>query len=93
MPPADNPGVSATLVYGVNGAQLVLTSSATGAGNTIQVSASGGDGGLAQLTYAAGATSNYTEQQAAQDAIVVISGVEHHSSPATSSTRPSMASR
>lgn len=74
-----NPGLSATLVYGLNGAQLVLTSDATGAGNSIQVSTSGGDGGLAQLTYAPGATSNYTEQQAAQDAIVLISGIEHHS--------------
>jgi flagellar hook-associated protein 2 len=76
---ADNPGLSATLVYGVNGAQLVLTSDDTGANNTIQISAAGGDGGLSQLTYAPGATSNYTEQQAAQDAIVMISGVEHHS--------------
>ena len=75
----DNPGINATLVYGVSGAQLVLTSDATGAGNTLQVSTSGGDGGLAQLTYATGATSNYTEQQAAQDAIVAISGVVHHS--------------
>jgi flagellar hook-associated protein 2 len=76
---ADNPGVHATLVYGLNGAQLVLSSDATGAGNTISVTASGGDGGLAQLSYAQGATANYTEQQAAQDAIVVIAGVEHHS--------------
>jgi len=76
---ADNPGISATLVYGINGAQLVLTSTATGAGHGIEVSASGGDGGLAQLGYSPGAPANYTEQQAAQDAIVLISGVEHHS--------------
>ncbi|MCC7464342.1 MAG: flagellar filament capping protein FliD [Gammaproteobacteria bacterium] len=75
----DNPGLSATLVYGVDGAQLVLTSEATGEGNAITVSASGGDGGLAQLAYAAGNTGNYTQSQAAQDAIVVVSGVEHHS--------------
>ena len=75
----DNPGLSATLVYGVDGAQLVLTSEATGVENTISVSASGGDGGLAQLTYGAGDTSHYTERQAAQDAIIVVSGVEHHS--------------
>lgn len=75
----DNPGINATLVYGVNGAQLVLTSAATGASQTIKVSASGGDGGLAKLAYAPDATGNYTEQQAAQDAIVLISGVEHHS--------------
>jgi flagellar hook-associated protein 2 len=76
---SDNAGINATLVYGINGAQLVLTSSATGADQTIQVSASGGDGGLASLAYAPGATGNYTEQQTAQDAIVLISGVEHHS--------------
>jgi flagellar hook-associated protein 2 len=76
---AGNNGINATLVYGVNGAQLVLTSRATGAGNTLTVSASGGDGGLARLGYAPGATGNYTEQQAAQDAILLVSGVEHHS--------------
>lgn len=76
---ADNPGINATLVYGINGAQLVLTSAATGADQTIELSASGGDGGLAQLTYSPGAPGNYTEKQAAQDAIVLISGVEHHS--------------
>ena len=75
----DNNGINATLVYGVNGAQLVLTSAATGASQAIKVSASGGDGGLAKLAYAPGATANYTEQQAAQDAIVLVSGVEHHS--------------
>jgi len=75
----DNPGISAALVYGINGAQLVLASQDTGAANTMAVSASGGDGGLSKLTYAVGATSNYTEQQTAQDAIVLISGVEHHS--------------
>jgi len=36
----DNSGVKATLVYGVGGAQLVLTSSSSGAGNTIRVTAS-----------------------------------------------------
>jgi flagellar hook-associated protein 2 len=75
---SDNPGINATLVYGTGGAQLVLASSDTGAANTIEVSASGGDGGLAQLAYAPGATSHYTASQTARDAIVVISGVEHH---------------
>ena len=74
-----NAGVHATLVYGVGGAQLVLTSAQTGAANTIRVSASGGDGGLAQLVYDGTAGVNYTEAQRPQDAIAVISGVEHHS--------------
>ena len=74
-----NAGVHATLVYGVGGAQLVLNSAQTGAANTIRVSASGGDGGLAQLSYTGAAGGNYTEAQAPQDAIAIISGVEHHS--------------
>ena len=73
-----NAGVRATLVYGVGGAQLVLTSAQTGAANTIRVSASGGDGGLAQLSYTGAAGGNYTEAQAPQDAIALISGVESH---------------
>src|SRR5580704_5547789 len=50
-----NPGITATLVQGLDGAHLVLASALTGAGNTIQVSAAGGDGGLAQLAYSASA--------------------------------------
>jgi flagellar hook-associated protein 2 len=74
-----NTGAHATLVYGVGGAQLVLTSAQTGAANTIRVSSSGGDGGLAQLNYDGTAGGNYTEAQKPQDAIAVISGVETHS--------------
>lgn len=77
---SDNQSVSATLVYGQSGAQLVLTSLATGEDASVTVETTGGDGGLAQLTYGSGNTSHYTEEQAAQDAIVMISGVEHHSS-------------
>ena len=76
---SDNQSVSATLVYGQSGAQLVLTSLSTGENAGVTVDATGGDGGLAQLTYGAGNTSHYTEKQAAQDAIVLVSGVEHHS--------------
>jgi flagellar hook-associated protein 2 len=75
----DNQSVSATLVYGQTGAQLVLTSLATGASSAVTVAATGGDGGLDQLTYGAGNTTHYTEKQPAQDAIIVVSGVEHHS--------------
>jgi flagellar hook-associated protein 2 len=74
-----NSGARATLVYGVGGAQLVLTSAQTGAANTMRVSSSGGDGGLTQLNYDGTAGGNYTEAQKAQDAIAVISGVESHS--------------
>ncbi len=75
----DNPGVKATLVYGINGAQLVLTSSATGAGNAIRLAVSNAAGSLAQLSYTGTGDTHYTEAQQPQDAIVVISGVEHHS--------------
>lgn len=77
---AGNTGVSATLVYGTSGAQLLLSSDKTGEGNEITVASSGGDGGLAVLDYSASNTANYDEQQAAQDAIVHVAGVEHHSS-------------
>ena len=76
---SDNPGIRATLIYGQTGAQLVLSSSNTGAANTIRVSASGGDGGLAQLAHDGTPDVNYSIKQTAQDAIVFIAGVEHHS--------------
>jgi flagellar hook-associated protein 2 len=74
-----NPGVKATLVYGIQGAQLVLTSGSTGAGNAIKVTATNAAGALAQLSYSGTGDTHYTEAQQPQDAIVMISGVEHHS--------------
>ncbi len=73
---SDNVGVRATLVSGTDGSRLVLSSSQTGAANTIEVSQSGGDGGLAQLEYSASATTNYTQIKQAQDAIVYIAGAQ-----------------
>ena len=67
---ADNPGIRATLVQGTAGSRLVLSSANTGAANKITVAQSGGDGGLAALTYTAGTPGNYTQIAAAQDAIV-----------------------
>jgi flagellar hook-associated protein 2 len=74
-----NPGVTATLVQGTDGAHLVLASALTGAANTIQVSSSGGDGGLAQLDYSPTATGNYTQAAAPQDAIVNVAGISYQS--------------
>jgi flagellar hook-associated protein 2 len=58
---ANNPGVTATVVTGTDGAHLVLRSTATGASNTINVAVTGvaGDAGLSSLgvTSAAGASS------------------------------------
>lgn len=74
---AGNPGVTATIVGGSGGAQLVLTARSSGVANSITVAQSGGDGGLAALTYAAGAGPNgLTEVTAAADARILIDGVE-----------------
>jgi flagellar hook-associated protein 2 len=74
---SDNPGVTASIVTGTAGAQLVLTSRSTGAGNAITVTQSGGDGGLASLVYdPANSILNLTEVSAAQDASILVDGVE-----------------
>lgn len=72
----NNTGVAAAIVTGVNGAQLILTGTETGASRQIVVTSSGGDGGLATLTYDPGnAIANLTELQAAADASVLIEGI------------------
>ena len=79
----DNVGMFASIVTGVDGARLVLSSSETGAANSIVVTQTGGDGGLAALVYDPGGSSvtNLTEIQAAADAALVVDGFD-----ATSST-------
>ena len=76
---AGNPGIAATVLQGSDGAHLVLSSSLTGAANTIQVSESDAGNALAALTYDAGNAGNYTQQAAAQDAAFSISGVAYTS--------------
>jgi len=76
-----NPGITATVLQGTDGAHLVLSSSLTGAANTIQVTETDGGDALAALTYGTGNTGNYTQQSPAQDAEFTIAGV-----PATSSS-------
>jgi flagellar hook-associated protein 2 len=80
---SNNPGVQASIVYGQDGAHLSLSSTLTGASNTLRITSSGGDGGLAQLEYAGAATPNYTAASSAADAIVSISGIVVHSSTNT----------
>ncbi|HEX4024349.1 MAG TPA: flagellar filament capping protein FliD [Steroidobacteraceae bacterium] len=70
-----NPGITAAVLEGSDGAYLVLSSTLTGAANTIQVTETDGGDGLAVLTYGAGNTANYTQQTAAQDASYTIAGV------------------
>lgn len=71
----NNPGVSATILTTAQGARLVLTGSTTGAANTITVTQSGGDGGLAALSYdPANGVTNLTQTQVAKDANFSVNG-------------------
>lgn len=78
---SDNPGVSATIVNGTDGAHLVLSGTRTGAANGFTVSSSGGDGGLAALNYdaSAGSGNNLTVINAASDALYTIDGLAANS--------------
>lgn len=78
-----NPGVEASVVTGSDGAHLVLTSTLTGAANTIAVTETDGGTGLAQVTYSSGATTNYRQQTAPQDASFSVSGVAYTSASNT----------
>jgi flagellar hook-associated protein 2 len=79
-----NTGIEASVVTGTDGAHLVLTSSLTGATNTIQVSETDSGGGLAKLTYGSGST-NYTEPTSGkpQDAEFSVAGVSYTSASNT----------
>jgi flagellar hook-associated protein 2 len=70
-----NPGVTATVLQGSDGAHLLLTSTQTGAANNIQVSETDSGTGLSALAYSSSNTTNYTQQSPAQDAQFSISGV------------------
>jgi flagellar hook-associated protein 2 len=93
---ASNPGVTATIVTGTDGAHLVLRSNNTGAANTINVSVSGvsDDNGLSSLgvtstpsttggasAFSSSGTIAWSQTTAAQDAAFTIDGTA-----ATSST-------
>ncbi|MFZ0498415.1 MAG: flagellar filament capping protein FliD [Steroidobacteraceae bacterium] len=80
-----NPGIEASVVTGTDGAHLVLTSSLTGASNSIQVAETDGGTGLSDLTYGTGNTGNYTEPAGGtpQDAEFSIAGVAYTSASNT----------
>jgi flagellar hook-associated protein 2 len=78
-----NDTVQATLIQAVDGARLVLTARQNGAAGSIQVAASGGDGGLEALAYQPGGTTNLVQLAAAADAEVVIEGFTVRSSTNT----------
>jgi len=76
-----NPGITATVLQGTDGAHLLLSSTLTGAANTIQVSETDAGTALGALTYPApdpanpGSDLHYSVQSAAQDAAYSIAGV------------------
>lgn len=80
---SDNPGITATVIQGTDGAHLLLSSDQTGAANAIQVTETDAGTGLAALTYATGNTGNYTENAAAQDAAFSVAGVAYTSATNT----------
>jgi flagellar hook-associated protein 2 len=70
----NNPGVTASVISTTAGSRLVLSGTTTGAANSITVTQSGGDGGLAALAYPPNGTTGLTQTQAAQDANFSING-------------------
>jgi flagellar hook-associated protein 2 len=80
---ANNPGIQATVIQGSDGAHLLLTSSVSGAGNTIGVSETDGGNALAALTYGSGNTSHYTQAAQALNASFSIAGVTETSASNT----------
>jgi len=71
-----NPGIAATIVNADSGSYLILTSESTGAANTIKVTQSDGDGGLAALEYDPPTSTALTESIAAQDGLIRIDGFD-----------------
>jgi flagellar hook-associated protein 2 len=69
-----NTSVQASVIQAADGARLVLAARAVGAANSIRVTQTGGDGGLAQLVYDPGVTTNLQVLAPAQDARVIIDG-------------------
>ena len=72
-----NPGVTAAVIQGSDGAHLLLSSSQTGAASTLTVTESDAGKGLAALTYGPANTTNYTQSAPAADASFSIAGVAY----------------
>jgi flagellar hook-associated protein 2 len=80
---SNNPGITATVITGTDGAHLVLSSTLTGAANTISVTESDGGTGLSALTYGPGNTGHYALNAKAADAVFSIAGVPYTSASNT----------
>jgi flagellar hook-associated protein 2 len=76
---SDGKGVSATLITADDGQHLVLNAVDTGKDGALKVSASGGNGGLAALTWD-GSSGGLKETVAASNAKVRVDGFERESS-------------
>jgi flagellar hook-associated protein 2 len=73
----NNPGITATVIQGTTGAHLLLSSSLTGAANTITVAETDGGNALAALTYGAGNLGHYAQNATAADAVFSVAGVAY----------------
>jgi flagellar hook-associated protein 2 len=78
-----NTSVQATLIHEEDGTHLVITSRKTGEANGIEISTTGGDGGLSALVYDPDGVQNMDETQPNQDAHIRIAGFDHYSTTNT----------
>jgi flagellar hook-associated protein 2 len=78
-----NTSVQATLIHEEDGTHLVITSRKTGEANGIEISTTGGDGGLNALVYDADGTQNMVEKQPNQDAHIRVAGFDVYSATNT----------
>lgn len=76
----DNTGVRASLITAGGETRLILTSEETGEANSLRVTQSGGDGGLAALVYDAGVDEQLSEIDAALNSQVRVDGFLHEAS-------------
>ncbi|MDX1496197.1 MAG: flagellar filament capping protein FliD [Salinisphaeraceae bacterium] len=76
----ENTGVSASLITAGGVARLVLTSEESGAANSLRITQSGGDGGLASLVYDPGVDEQLSELDAALDSRIYVDGFLHTAS-------------
>lgn len=73
----DNTGIEASIINADGGAVIILSGTDTGDDAAISISQTGGDGGLAALTFDPAAGSNpLTQSQAAEDASIRVNGLD-----------------
>ena len=80
---AGGKAVTASIVTGDDGPHLVLNAVDTGSAGALKISASGGDGGLAALSYHPDGPSGLSQLLPAADARIVVDGIERTSSSNT----------